>query len=123
VDDQRCLDCRAAISFLGVPSDATCSACGLRIGTALATAGFQARAGQVDGAGQPRRRAPYQTPLHNPQMTNPSVCLRGRYGSASAIKVHEVTAGGVVIVPGHIPHTFRNPRPNPARADVLFRCG
>jgi quercetin dioxygenase-like cupin family protein len=57
----------------------------------------------------------YQAPLHKHEEDEAWYVLEGTLRVRVGEQVHQITAGGAVIVPGEIPHTFWNPRPEPAR--------
>jgi mannose-6-phosphate isomerase-like protein (cupin superfamily) len=83
-------------------------------GTALAPAGSRlvlAEWTAQGSAGEPL----YQAPLHKHPEDEAWYVLEGALAVRVGDQVHEVTAGGAVIAPGGIPHTFWNMRPEPAR--------
>jgi mannose-6-phosphate isomerase-like protein (cupin superfamily) len=57
----------------------------------------------------------YQAPLHKHPEDEAWYVLEGTLRVRVGEQVHEVSGGGAVIVPGGTPHTFWNPRPEPAR--------
>jgi mannose-6-phosphate isomerase-like protein (cupin superfamily) len=57
----------------------------------------------------------YQAPLHKHPEDEAWYMLEGTLRVRAGDQVHEVSAGGAVTVPGGTPHTFWNPRPDPAR--------
>jgi mannose-6-phosphate isomerase-like protein (cupin superfamily) len=57
----------------------------------------------------------YQAPLHKHAEDEAWYVLEGRLCVRVGERVDDVVAGGAVIVPGDIPHTFWNPQPEPAR--------
>ncbi|HEY6538985.1 MAG TPA: cupin domain-containing protein [Candidatus Dormibacteraeota bacterium] len=57
----------------------------------------------------------YQAPLHLHPEDEAWYVLEGMLAVRSGEHLHEVSAGGAVIVPGGTAHTFWNPRPDPTR--------
>jgi mannose-6-phosphate isomerase-like protein (cupin superfamily) len=76
---------------------------------------FPARAGRVDRTGQRGHEPVYQAPLHEHPEDEAWYVLQGTLAVRAGEHVHQVSAGGAVIVPGRTAHTFWNPRPDPAR--------
>jgi uncharacterized cupin superfamily protein len=65
--------------------------------------------------GNPGEEPHYQAPLHKHGEAEAWYVLEGMLRVRVGEQVHEITAGGAVIVPGEIPHTFWNPSPDPTR--------
>jgi mannose-6-phosphate isomerase-like protein (cupin superfamily) len=85
-------------------------------GTALAPAGSRLVLAEWTAQGNPGGEPLYQAPpLHKHGEDEAWYVLDGALRVQVGEQVHEITAGGAVIVPGEIPHTFWNPRPDPAR--------
>lgn len=84
-------------------------------GTALAPAGSQLVLAEWTAQGNPGEEPLFQAPLHKHAEAEAWYVLEGTLRVQVGEEVHEITAGGAVIVPGEIPHTFWNPRPDPAR--------
>jgi hypothetical protein len=55
MDDRRCIDCQTPITFLGVPSEATCQSCGLKMYLVDDGIGRYPRGGWTPGGIQGRR--------------------------------------------------------------------
>jgi mannose-6-phosphate isomerase-like protein (cupin superfamily) len=84
-------------------------------GTVLAPAGSALVLAEWTAPGS-RGEAPlYQAPLHQHPEDEAWYVLDGTLRVRAGEDVHEVSAGGAVIVPGGTAHTFWNPRPDPAR--------
>jgi mannose-6-phosphate isomerase-like protein (cupin superfamily) len=84
-------------------------------GTALAPAGSQLVLAEWTAQGSAGDEPLYQAPLHKHPEDEAWYVLQGTLAVRAGEQVHQVTAGGAVIVPGGTPHTFWNPRPGPAR--------
>ncbi|MBO0691418.1 MAG: cupin domain-containing protein [Acidimicrobiaceae bacterium] len=84
-------------------------------GTALAPVGSKLVLAEWTAQGNPRKEPLYQAPLHKHGEDEAWYVLEGMLRVRVDEDVHEITAGGAVIVPGEIPHTFWNPSPDPAR--------
>ena len=84
-------------------------------GTALAPAGSQLVLAEWTAPGSPGDEHLYQAPWHKHREDEAWYVLEGMLRVRVGEQVHEITAGGAVIVPGETPHTFWNPRPDPAR--------
>lgn len=57
----------------------------------------------------------YQAPLHRHEEDEAWYVLQGRLCVRIGEQVSEIEAGGAVIVPGGVAHTYWNPDPDPAR--------
>ncbi|WP_084316723.1 cupin domain-containing protein [Actinospica robiniae] len=57
----------------------------------------------------------YQAPLHRHEEDEAWYVLEGSLCVRIGEQVSEISAGGAVIVPGGIAHTYWNPAPDPAR--------
>jgi mannose-6-phosphate isomerase-like protein (cupin superfamily) len=57
----------------------------------------------------------YQAPLHAHPEDEAWYVLEGTLAVRAGEDVHQISAGGAVIVPGGTAHTFWNPRPDPVR--------
>jgi mannose-6-phosphate isomerase-like protein (cupin superfamily) len=84
-------------------------------GTALAPAGSQLVLAEWTAQGSSGDEPLYQAPLHKHPEDEAWYVLEGTLAVRAGEQVHEVPAGGAVIAPGGTPHTFWNPRPDPAR--------
>jgi mannose-6-phosphate isomerase-like protein (cupin superfamily) len=84
-------------------------------GAALAPTGSQLVLAEWTAQGSPGEEPVYQAPLHKHGEDEAWYVLEGMLRVRVGEEVHEIAAGGAVIVPGEIPHTFWNPRPDPAR--------
>jgi mannose-6-phosphate isomerase-like protein (cupin superfamily) len=84
-------------------------------GTALAPAGSQLVLAEWTAEGTAGDEPLYQAPLHKHPEDEAWYVLEGMLRVRAGEQVHEVPAGGAVIVPGGTPHTFWNPRSDPAR--------
>jgi mannose-6-phosphate isomerase-like protein (cupin superfamily) len=84
-------------------------------GTALAPAGSQLVLAEWTAEGSAGDEPLYQAPLHKHPEDEAWYLLEGMLCVRAGEQVHEIAAGGAVIVPGGTPHTFWNPRPDPAR--------
>jgi mannose-6-phosphate isomerase-like protein (cupin superfamily) len=84
-------------------------------GTALAPPGSQLVLAEWTAQDSARDEPIYQAPLHKHPEGEAWYVLDGTLQVRVGEQVHEVSAGGAVIVPGGSAHTFWNPRPGPAR--------
>jgi mannose-6-phosphate isomerase-like protein (cupin superfamily) len=84
-------------------------------GTVLAPAGSQLVLAEWTAQGSAGDKPLYQAPLHKHPDDEAWYVLEGMLAVRVGEQVHEVIAGGAVIVPGGTPHTFWNLRPDPAR--------
>jgi mannose-6-phosphate isomerase-like protein (cupin superfamily) len=84
-------------------------------GTVLAPAGSALVLAEWTAPGSPGEEPLYQAPLHQHPEDEAWYVLDGTLRVRAGEDVHEVSAGGAVIVPGGTAHTFWNPRPDPAR--------
>ena len=84
-------------------------------GTALAPAGSRLVLAEWTAQGSTDDESLYQAPLHAHPEDEAWYVLDGMLAIRAGEHVHQVTAGGAVIVPGGTAHTFWNPRPDPAR--------
>jgi mannose-6-phosphate isomerase-like protein (cupin superfamily) len=84
-------------------------------GTALAPPGSQLVLAEWTAQGSAGDEPVYQAPLHKHPEDEAWYVLDGTLQVRVGEQVHEVSAGGAVIVPGGTAHTFWNPRPGPAR--------
>ena len=84
-------------------------------GTALAPAGSALVLAEWTAQGSAGDEPVYQAPLHKHQEDEAWYVLEGVLRVRVGEAVHEVPAGGAVIVPGGTAHTFWNPLPSPAR--------
>lgn len=86
-------------------------------GTSLAPAGSQLVLAEWGAPGNPREEPLYQSPpLHKHSEEDEAwYVLEGRLRVRVGEQVHDITAGGAVIVPAETPHTFWNPSPEPVR--------
>lgn len=84
-------------------------------GTTLAPAGSQLVLAEWTAHGSTGDEPAYQAPLHKHPEDEAWYVLEGTLAVRVGEQVHQVAAGGAVIVPGETVHTFWNPRPVPAR--------
>ena len=84
-------------------------------GIALAPAGSQLVLAEWTAQGSAGDEPLYQAPLHKHPEDEAWYVLEGTLAVRAGEQVHQVPAGGAVIVPGGTPHTFWNPRTAPAR--------
>ena len=84
-------------------------------GTALAPAGSQLVLAEWTAQGSTADEPFYQAPLHHHPEDEAWYVLEGTLAIRAGEHVHQISAGGAVIVPGGTAHTFWNPRPDPAR--------
>jgi mannose-6-phosphate isomerase-like protein (cupin superfamily) len=70
--------------------------------------------------GSPGNEPLYQAPLHKHPEDEAWYVLEGTLRIRAGEEVHELSAGGAVIVPGGTAHTFWNPRPGPARYVLIM---
>jgi len=84
-------------------------------GTALAPAGSGLVIAEWTAQGSTGDEPVYQAPLHKHPEDEAWYVLEGTLRVRAGEDVHEIPAGGAVIVPGGTAHTFWNPRPDPAR--------
>jgi mannose-6-phosphate isomerase-like protein (cupin superfamily) len=84
-------------------------------GNALAPAGAQFVLAEWTAQGSTGDEPLYQAPLHKHPEDEAWYVLEGMLRVREGERVHDVPAGGAVIVPGGTPHTFWNPRQDPAR--------
>lgn len=85
-------------------------------GTALAPVGSKLVLAEWTAQGNPGEEPLYQAPpLHRHGEDEAWYVLEGKLRVHVGEQVHEIAAGGAVIVPGEVPHTFWNPSPDPAR--------
>jgi mannose-6-phosphate isomerase-like protein (cupin superfamily) len=84
-------------------------------GTALAPTGSGLVLAEWTAQGSAGDEPVYQAPLHKHPEDEAWYVLEGTLRVRAGEHVHEVSAGGAVIVPGGTAHTFWNPRPDPAR--------
>jgi len=84
-------------------------------GTVLAPAGSRLVLAEWTAQGSTGDEPVYQAPLHKHPEDEAWYALDGTLAIRVGGHVHLVSAGGAVIVPGETPHTFWNPRPDPAR--------
>jgi mannose-6-phosphate isomerase-like protein (cupin superfamily) len=84
-------------------------------GTALAPAGSQLVLAEWTAQGSAADEPLYQAPLHEHPEDEAWYVLEGTLAVRAGEHVHQISAGGAVIVPGGTAHTFWNPRPDPAR--------
>jgi mannose-6-phosphate isomerase-like protein (cupin superfamily) len=82
----------------------------------LAPAGASLVLAEWTAEGAPGEGPPmYQAPLHSHEEDEAWYVLEGTLRVRVGQEEVEVSAGGAVIVPGGMPHTFYNPRPEPVR--------
>ena len=84
-------------------------------GTVLAPASSGLALAEWSAPGSAGDEPAYQAPLHKHQEDEAWYVLEGTLRVRAGEDVHELPAGGAVIVPGGTAHTFWNPRPDPAR--------
>ena len=84
-------------------------------GTALAPAGSRLVLAEWTAQGAVGEEPLYQAPLHAHPEDEAWYVLEGTLSIRAGDDVHQISAGGAVIVPGRTAHTFWNPRPDPAR--------
>jgi mannose-6-phosphate isomerase-like protein (cupin superfamily) len=84
-------------------------------GTTLAPAGSGLVIAEWTAQGGAGDEPAYQAPLHKHPEDEAWYVLEGTLRVRADEEVHEISAGGAVIVPGGAAHTFWNPRPGPAR--------
>ena len=84
-------------------------------GNALAPAGSALVLAEWTAQGSAGSEPLYQAPLHKHSEDEAWYVLEGTLRVRAGEDVHEIPAGGAVIVPGGTAHTFWNPRPDPAR--------
>jgi mannose-6-phosphate isomerase-like protein (cupin superfamily) len=84
-------------------------------GTTLAPAGSTLVLAEWTAQGSAGDEPLYQAPLHEHPEDEAWYVVEGTLAIRAGEQVHQVSAGGAVIVPGGIAHTFWNPRPDPAR--------
>jgi mannose-6-phosphate isomerase-like protein (cupin superfamily) len=84
-------------------------------GTALAPAGSRLVLAEWTAQGSTGDEPAYQAPLHSHPEDEAWYVLEGTLAVRAGEHVHQLSAGGAVIVPGGTAHTFWNPRPDPAR--------
>jgi mannose-6-phosphate isomerase-like protein (cupin superfamily) len=84
-------------------------------GAALAPAGSRLVLAEWTAPGSAAGEPVYQAPLHEHPADEAWYVLEGMLAVRVGEEVHEIPAGGAVIVPGGTAHTFWNPRPDPAR--------
>lgn len=84
-------------------------------GTALAPTGAQFVLAEWTAQGSTGDEPLYQAPLHMHPEDEAWYVLEGMLRVREGERVHDVPAGGAVIVPGGTPHTYWNPRQDPAR--------
>jgi mannose-6-phosphate isomerase-like protein (cupin superfamily) len=84
-------------------------------GTALAPAGSGLVLAEWTAQGSAAEELLYQAPLHKHPEDEAWCVLEGTLRVRADQRVHEISAGGAVIVAGGTAHTFWNPRPDPAR--------
>jgi mannose-6-phosphate isomerase-like protein (cupin superfamily) len=89
-------------------------------GTALAPAGSQLVLAEWTAQGSTSDKPTYQAPLHKHPEDEAWYVLDGTLAVRVGEDVHQVSAGGAVIVPGGTTHTFWNPRPDPARYVLIM---
>ena len=84
-------------------------------GTALAPAGSQLALAEWTAQGSAGGEPVYQAPLHAHPEDEAWYVLEGLLAVRAGEQVHQLAAGGAVVVPGGTAHTFWNPRPDLAR--------
>jgi mannose-6-phosphate isomerase-like protein (cupin superfamily) len=84
-------------------------------GTALAPVGSELVIAEWTAPGSAGDEPAYQAPLHKHPEDEAWYVLEGTLRVRADEHVHEISAGGAVIVPGGTAHTFWNPRHDPAR--------
>ena len=84
-------------------------------GTALAPAGSRLVLAEWTAQGSPGDEPLYQAPLHQHPEDEAWYVLEGLLAVRAGEHVHQIPAGGAVIVPGGTAHTFWNPHADPAR--------
>jgi mannose-6-phosphate isomerase-like protein (cupin superfamily) len=84
-------------------------------GTALAPAGSRLVLAEWTAPGAVGEEPVYQAPLHAHPEDEAWYVLEGTLAIRAGDDVHQLSAGGAVIVSGGTAHTFWNPRPDPAR--------
>jgi mannose-6-phosphate isomerase-like protein (cupin superfamily) len=84
-------------------------------GTALAPAGSQLVLAEWTAQGSTADEPLYQAPLHHHPEDEAWYVLEGTLAFRAGEHVHQIPAGGAMIVPGGTAHTFWNPHPDPAR--------
>jgi mannose-6-phosphate isomerase-like protein (cupin superfamily) len=89
-------------------------------GTALAPAGSELAMAEWTASGSVGDEPAYQAPLHKHPEDEAWYVLEGMLRVRADEHVHEISAGGAVIVPGGAAHTFWNPRPDPARYLIIM---
>ena len=89
-------------------------------GTALAPAGSRLVLAEWTAQGSPGDEPVYQAPLHKHPEDEAWYVLEGMLRVRAGEDVHEMSAGGAVIVPGGTAHTFWNPRPDTARYVIVM---
>jgi uncharacterized RmlC-like cupin family protein len=89
-------------------------------GTALAPAGSELAMAEWTASGSVGDEPAYQAPLHKHPEDEAWYVLEGTLRVRADEHVHEISAGGAVIVPGGAAHTFWNPCPDPARYLIIM---
>lgn len=89
-------------------------------GTALAPPGSQLVLAEWTAQGGAGDEPLYQAPLHEHPEDEAWYVLEGMLAVRVGERVHQISAGGAVIVPGGTAHTFWNPRPDPARYVLIM---
>jgi mannose-6-phosphate isomerase-like protein (cupin superfamily) len=89
-------------------------------GTALAPPGSQLVLAEWTAQGSTGDEPLYQAPLHEHQEDEAWYVLEGTLAVRAGEQVHQIPAGGAVVVPGGTAHTFWNPRPDPARYVLIM---
>jgi mannose-6-phosphate isomerase-like protein (cupin superfamily) len=84
-------------------------------GTSLAPVGSRLVLAEWTAHGSAGDEPLYQAPLHEHPEDEAWYVLEGTLAVRAGEDVHQIPAGGAVIVPGGTAHTFWNPRPDPAR--------
>jgi mannose-6-phosphate isomerase-like protein (cupin superfamily) len=84
-------------------------------GTALAPAGSRLVLAEWTAQGSTGGEPLYQAPLHEHPEDEAWYVLEGVLAVRAGERIHQISAGGAVIVPGGTAHTFWNPDPDPAR--------
>ncbi len=81
-------------------------------GTALAPAGSKLVLAEWTATGSAGGEPLYQAPLHEHPEDEAWYVLEGLLAVRVGEQVHQISAGGAVMVPGGTAHTFWNPRPD-----------
>ncbi len=84
-------------------------------GKTLAPPGSKLVLAEWEAAGSPDGERRYEAPLHRHTEDEAWYVLEGTLAVRIGDEEVEVPAGGAAIVPGGTVHTYRNPRPEPAR--------